>query len=56
MTLEWSNDLEEAFATAKEALAQATMLVHPHADKPIALTVDASGAAIGDVLEQNLGS
>ena len=56
VTLEWSNDLEEAFATAKEALAQATMLVHPHADKPIALTVDASGAAIGAVLEQNLGS
>ena len=51
VTLEWSNDLEEAFATAKEALAQATML-----DKPIALTVDASGAAIGAVLEQNLGS
>ena len=32
------------------------MLVHPHVDKPIALTVDASGAAIGAVLEQNLGS
>ena len=31
-------------------------IVHPHADKPIALTVDASGAAIGAVLEQNLGS
>ena len=56
MTLEWSNDLEEAFATAKEALAQVTMLVHPHADKPIALTVDASRAAIGAVLEQHLGS
>ena len=56
VTLEWSNDLEEAFATAKEALAQATMLAHPHADKPIALTVDASGAAIGAVLEQILGS
>ena len=56
VTLEWSNDLEEASATAKEALAQATTLVHPHADKPIALTVDASGAAIGAVLEQNLGS
>ena len=29
------------------------MLVHPHADKPIALTVDASGTAVGAVLEQN---
>ena len=35
VTWDWSNDLEEAFATAKEALAQATMLVHPHADKPM---------------------
>ena len=26
---------------------------HPHADKPTALTVDASGTAVGAVLEQN---
>ena len=49
----WSDELDEAFTTAKEALAQATMLVHPHADKPTALTVDASGTAFGAVLEQN---
>ena len=53
VNLEWSNDLEEAFNAAKEALAQATMLVH---HTPRALTVDASGAAIGAVLEQNIGS
>ena len=29
------------------------MLVHPHADKPTALTVDASGTAVGAVLEHN---
>ena len=46
MTLKWSDELDEAFMTTKEALAQATMLVHPHADK---LTVDASGTAV----EQN---
>ena len=34
MTLKWSDELDEPFTTAKEALAQATMLVHPHADKP----------------------
>ena len=39
-----------------ETLARATMLVHPETDKHIALTVDASGAAIGAVLEQELGS
>ena len=53
MTLKWSDELDEAFTTAKEALAQATMLVHPHADKPTALTVDASSTAVGAVLEQN---
>ena len=53
MTLKWSDELHEAFTTAKEALAQATMLVHPHADKPTALTVDASGTAVGTVIEQN---
>ena len=29
------------------------MLGHPHADKPTARTVDASGTAVGAVLEQN---
>ena len=53
MTLKWSDELDEAFTTAKEALPQATMLVHPHADKPTSLTVDASGTAVGTVLEQN---
>ena len=46
MTLKWSDELDEAFTTAKEALTQATMLVHPHADKPTALTVGASGTAV----------
>ena len=56
VNLEWSSDLEDAFNAATEALARATMLVHPYADSPTALTVDASGAAIGAVLEQDLGS
>ena len=54
MTLKWSDELDEAFTTAKEALAQATMLVHPHADKPTALTFYASGTAVGTVLEQTV--
>ena len=56
VNLEWLSDLEDAFNAAKEALARATMLVHPSADRPTALTVDASGTAIGAVLEQDLGS
>ena len=35
VNLEWSNDLEDAFNGAKEALAQATMRVHPHAGCPL---------------------
>ena len=53
MTLKWSDELDKAFTTAKEALAQATMLIHTHADKPTTLTVDDSGTAVGAVLEQN---
>ena len=56
VNLEWSNDLEDAFNTAKEALAQATMLVHSHAECSTAPTVDASEAAIYTVLKQDLGS
>ena len=56
VNLEWSSDPEDAFNAAEETLSRATMLVHPHADSPTALTVDASGAAIGAVLEQDLGS
>ena len=56
MTLKWSDERDEAFTTAKEALAQATMLVHPHADKPTALTVDASGTEVGALLRQNSDS
>ena len=41
-----------AFEQTKEALAQATMLVHPHPEAPISLTVDASDIAVGGVLEQ----
>ena len=54
IALEWSSDIEQAFTNAKEALAHATMLVHPHTDTTTA--VDASGEAVGAVLEQELDS
>ena len=41
-----------AFQRTKEALASATMLVHPRADAPTAVTVDASDIAVGGVLQQ----
>ena len=43
--VEWSMEATAAFERAKEALAEATMLVHPRGDAPTALTVDASEVA-----------
>ena len=42
----------QAFNATKQALADATMLVHPQHDAPIALSADASDTAVGGVLEQ----
>lgn len=50
--VEWTDDRDIAFAEAKEALINATMLVHPQLNAPISLTVDASDYAVGGVLEQ----
>ena len=43
-----------AFSATKQALAAATLLVHPHASAPTSITVDASNIAVGGVLEQLL--
>lgn len=50
--LSWDDTATAAFGKAKEALAKATMLVHPQSNAPMALTVDASDTAVGGVLEQ----
>lgn len=50
--VEWTEVRETAFAQAKESLSNAAMLIHPQADAPTALTVDASDQAVGGVLEQ----
>ena len=48
----WNEKITSAFNLAKEALASAAMLAHPRADAPVAITVDASGVAVGAALEQ----
>jgi cleavage and polyadenylation specificity factor subunit 1 len=48
----WTPDLTDAFNTAKQLLADATMLSHPLPGAQIALSVDASNLAVGAVLEQ----
>ena len=50
--LVWTSELDKAFRESKEALAKATMLVHPGHEAPTSLTVDASDVAVGAVLEQ----
>ena len=50
--LQRNDQMISAFNLTKEALASATMLAHPLTDAPTAVTVDASGVAVGAVLEQ----
>ena len=50
--LQWNDQMISALNLTKEALASATMLAHPRADAPTAITVDASGVAVGAILEQ----
>ena len=50
----WTDDMTRAFIDIKQALADATMLTHPHPDAVIALVVDASDTAVGGVLEQSV--
>ena len=51
-TLEWSEDTESAFHTARELLRSAALLSYPDPAADTALTVDASDVAVGGVLEQ----
>jgi len=55
-TLVWTSEMDTAFNISKQAVADATMLIHPCANVPIALTVDASDVAVGAVLEQQVGN
>ena len=50
----WTPDCEAAFASAKSALASATLLHHPHPTALTSVTVDASDKAVGGQLEQFL--
>ena len=51
-TITWSPETDTASNAAKTTLANATLLVHPVAGAPTALTVDVSQIAVGAVLEQ----
>ena len=51
-SITWTDAMQAAFKHTKDALASATLLVHPHPSAPTALTTDASNNGIGAVLEQ----
>ncbi|CAB0039016.1 unnamed protein product [Trichogramma brassicae] len=48
----WGADQEQAFATLKQSLSEAPVLVRPDFDKEFAIQTDASDYAIGAVLTQ----
>ena len=53
-TISWTEEATTAFSSIKEALANATLLVHPHPDATISITTDASDTAVGAVLQQRV--
>ena len=50
--IKWSNSQIEAFSAAKTALANVTYLSYPARDAQLGLFCDASGIAVGSVLQQ----
>ena len=50
----WTEECQSAFIDAKDALAEATTLHHPHSSAITSITADASDKAVGAVLEQLL--
>jgi len=55
-TLQWTDELQQAFSQTKRALARAVTLVHPAPDAEVSLAVDASATHVGGVLQQRAGS
>ena len=54
-TLTWNSQQQDAFLSAKSALAKAVTLVHPSPTRPISLVTDASSCHVGAVLQQQEG-
>ena len=50
--LTWTEAATAAFQSIKDALANATLLVHPELEPPTCILTDASSLAVGAVLQQ----
>ncbi len=55
-TLPWSDAATLAFSNVKEAIAKATLLVHPELGAPTCIMTDASDTAVGAVLQQRIAN
>ena len=53
-TLQWILPATAAFQEIKDALADATLLVHPKPDAPVNIMTDASDVTMGAILKQYL--
>ena len=53
--VQWNEEAVAAFTAVKDALADASLLVYPRQQAPTRLQVDASGVAVGGVLQQCQG-
>ena len=52
--LTWTEAATAAFQSIKDALANATLLVHPQPEAPTCILTDASSSAVGAVLQQQI--
>ena len=56
LVIDWTDSTKAAFQVAKDALSNATLLVHPITNALTNIMVDASDTAVGGVLQQYQGS
>ena len=54
--LQWNDKSLEAFSTIKQAIAEVSLLSHPHTDAPTNIMTDASDTAVGAVLQQQINA
>ena len=52
--LQWDETSSQAFQDIKQAMAEVSLLAHPHYDSPTSIMTDASDTAVGAVLQQEI--
>ena len=52
--LQWNDQVTQAFTEIEQAIADASILVHPHPNAATHIMVDASDIAIGAVMQQEI--